>query len=302
MRHLIKLLGIPGTLLFAVFFTGSCLATIKADTTSGPVDTRLSLNYLNLSNDSVNLTAVLSIRRNDNTLNLENATIAFSASGEGSPQDIGKATTNQEGIASLTIHVGQLKPDKEGLITYTAAFTGNEHYTEATAEARAKPARIKLFFIIIDSIKTLKVTATQINSAGNDAPIPGETVMIYVPRLFSLLKIGEISLDDTGEGTIEFPKGIVGDTLGNLTVLARIEEHDQFGFVQGKNTINWGVPKQYYKAEVPSRELWTPIAPLWMIITLIIMLLGVWAHYVYAIYELVMIKKISKKPQPGNLT
>jgi hypothetical protein len=32
-----------------------------------------------------------------------------------------------------------------------------------------------------------------------------------------------------------------------------------------------------------------------MIITLIIMLLGVWAHYVYAVYELVMIKRLGNK-------
>ena len=113
-----------------------------------------------------------------------------------------------------------------------------------------------------------------------------------------MLKIGEISLDDAGTGTLEFPKEIVGDTLGNLSVLARIEENDNFGNVQGQNVVNWGVHKQYYKAEVPSRELWTPIAPLWMIITLIIMLAGVWAHYLYAVYELIMIKRLSKKEKP----
>jgi len=123
-------------------------------------------------------------------------------------------------------------------------------------------------------------------------------VHIYVPRLFSLLKIGEISLEEDGTGTLEFPKEIVGDTLGNLVVIAKIEEHDQFGFIEGRNTINWGVHKQYYTAEVPSRELWTPIAPLWMIITLLVMLAGVWAHYVYAVYELVMIKRLSKKDKP----
>jgi hypothetical protein len=43
------------------------------------------------------------------------------------------------------------------------------------------------------------------------------------------------------------------------------------------------------------RELWTPIAPLWMIITLIIMLTGVWAHYIYAIIQLVLIKRSKNK-------
>ncbi len=34
-----------------------------------------------------------------------------------------------------------------------------------------------------------------------------------------------------------------------------------------------------------------------MIITLVIMLAGVWAHYAYVVYELVMIKRLSKKKE-----
>jgi hypothetical protein len=179
-----------------------------------------------------------------------------------------------------------------------AKFTGNNKYPAAEASFMAKPAKIRLFFNIEDSLRILKVTATQRNEKGAEVAIPKETVIIYVPRLFSLLKIGEIALDENGTGTLEFPKAIVGDTLGNLVVLAKIEENDKYGYAQGGNVINWGVHKQYYAAEVPSRELWTPIAPLWMIITLLIMLAGVWAHYMYAVYELIMIKRLSKKDKP----
>jgi hypothetical protein len=77
-------------------------------------------------------------------------------------------------------------------------------------------------------------------------------------------------------------------------VMAMIEESDLYGFVEGKNTINWAIHKHFIPAERPTRELWTPVAPLWMIITLIIMLLGVWAHYVYAVIQLAKIKRSSK--------
>jgi hypothetical protein len=112
-----------------------------------------------------------------------------------------------------------------------------------------------------------------------------------------MLKVAEISLDSTGIGTAEFPRDIIGDSLGNLTVVAFIEENDVFGTVQGSSTNNWGLHKHLISPDRPSRELWTPIAPLWMIVTLIIMLLGVWGHYVYAVVQLVMIKKSSKAPE-----
>ncbi|MEI6433214.1 MAG: hypothetical protein WCP32_00105 [Bacteroidota bacterium] len=267
----------------------------KSDSVNMTIETRLTLGYLCGPQDSVNLTATLLIKRGDITLALEDAQIEFIVIGETSNMVIGKVKTNQEGIAKFTFSHSGLPTNKDGMISYLAKFTGTDRYQDAEASFTAKPASLKLFFSIEDSVKTLKVTATQKNAKREVIPISKETVIIYVPRLFSLLKIGEISLDETGTGTLEFPKEIVGDTLGNLVVIARIEEHDVYGAVEGKNTINWGVPKQYYKAEVPSRELWTPIAPMWMIITLIVMLLGVWAHYIYAVYELIMIKRLSKK-------
>jgi hypothetical protein len=104
-----------------------------------------------------------------------------------------------------------------------------------------------------------------------------------------------MELDEAGMGSIEYPGGIVGDSLGKVTIYAMIEENDNFGTVKGEAAISWGIPKQYYLAEKPTRELWTPVAPVWMIITLIIMLTGVWAHYVYAVVQLIMIKRISKQ-------
>ncbi|MCX6269212.1 MAG: hypothetical protein NTW16_17975 [Bacteroidetes bacterium] len=286
-----------GTLISAAFQPMNLFAEEKADSANIPVESRLALNYL-CANDSIILTATLSIKRGEATLALENALVELTASDGTNSTLLGKVKTDQEGIAVLKIAAAGLPANMDGTVAYSATFTGNSKYPGADASFSAKLAKIRLFFSIEDSLRILKVTATQKNAKNEEVAIPKETVLIYVPRLFSFLKIGEITLDENGTGTMEFPKEIVGDTLGNLVVVANIEENDQFGFVQGRNTINWGVHKQYYKAEVPSRELWTPIAPMWMIITLLVMLAGVWAHYMYAVYELVMIKKLSKKDKP----
>ncbi|MCX6304289.1 MAG: Ig-like domain-containing protein [Bacteroidetes bacterium] len=285
------------TMMSAALQPMNSFAENNSDSTNIPAESRLAITYL-CGSDSVILTATLSIKKGDNTLALENAPIEFTASNGTICKLLGKAKTDQEGIAVVKVVSAGLPGDKDGMVAYVAKFAGTGKYPGAEASLNAKPAKIRLFFSIEDSLRILKVTATQKNEKGEEVAIPKETVLIYVPRLFSLLKIGEIALDETGTGTLEFPKEIVGDTLGNLVVVAKIEEHDKFGFVQGKNVINWGVHKQYYKAEVPSRELWTPIAPLWMIITLLVMLAGVWAHYMYAVYELVMIKRLSKKDKP----
>lgn len=261
-------------------------------------ETKMTLKYLCTSNDSVTLTANLSVIKGDNILSLQKAAIDFFIQSGTVLKPAGKVFSDQEGNASLKIGAAGLTGNEAGIISYSAKFTGTDKYSPATADFSAKPARLQLSFRIQDSIRVLNVTATQKDARGNTVAIPKETILVYIPRLFSLLKIGEITLAEDGTGSFDFPNDIVGDTLGNITVVTRIEEHDKFGYVQGSNVINWGVQKQYYKAEVPSRELWTPIAPLWMIITLIIMLAGVWAHYVYAVYELIMIKHLGKKDKP----
>jgi hypothetical protein len=284
-------------MIFVALLPMNSIAEEKTDSTLTPVESRMLLNYL-CGNDSVLLTATLSIKKGETTLALENAMVEFTASNGTICKLLGKAKTDQEGNAVCRVSSAGLPADKNGMVAYSAKFTPSDKFPGAEASFNAKPAKIRLFFSIEDSLRVLKITATQKNEKGEEAAIPKETVLVYIPRLFSLLKIGEITLDENGIGSMEFPKEIVGDTLGNLVVMAKIEEHDIFGFVQGQNVINWGAHKQYYKAEVPSRELWTPIAPLWMIITLLVMLAGVWAHYLYAVYELVMIKRLSKKDKP----
>lgn len=264
-----------------------------------PLQTRMALEYLCGPGDSVNLKAILSVKRDGKLLALENATVEFFCVGENDlPLKSGKTT--QEGHAVITVPMAGLPMDSDGKLSFRARFNATGEYPEAEESVTAKPAWIELAFSVEDTIKTLTVTALQSDSKGNRIPLPGETVVVYIPRLFSLLKIGEVALDEQGSGTLEFPGNLVGDATGNLVVVGKIEEHDDFGFVQGKGEIDWGIPKHYFAAEKPSRELWTPIAPIWMIITLLIMLLGVWAHYAYAVYELVMIKRIGKENETGR--
>lgn len=284
------------SLAFGWLISPTLTANPEGEETPQLPTTRLSLDMLCLDGDSVRLTATLLIMREGFTYALENAGIGFYITGATDSLLAGVKTT-QEGIARITFPVKGLTEGSDGQLSFKALFEGNDKYSGEEATVMAVPARLSLSFGMEDSLRILTVTATRKDAAGNDIPLPGETVLIYVPRLYSLMNVGEITLDETGTGTMEFPGTLVGDTAGNLVVVARIEEHDIFGMVQGQNTINWGVPKYYIKAEAPTRELWTPVAPLWMIITLIIMLVGVWAHYAYAVYELIMIKRLSRKKE-----
>jgi hypothetical protein len=260
------------------------------------ITTKLSLLYLNTSNDTIVLTANLYISKDDGPFALENAWIEFTASAGNDIKELGKIKTDDQGNAVLKVHVKSgLPKDKDGKTVFTVKFNRKGKYLPSSENTTAKPARISVTFSKEDSLRFIKVSAKQVAINGQLTPIQKEKVIVYIPRLFNLLKIGEIEVDDNGEGQINCPDKLVGDSLGNLTFIARIEENDIYGNVQGQSSITWGIPKQYYLAEKPSRELWTPVAPIWMIVTLIIMLTGVWAHYIYAVGQLIKIKFAKKK-------
>lgn len=288
-------------LLIAAVFFGMLLSAPhrtcaqESTDTITEVEPAMTLSYLCTSNDSVILTARLYFKQDRDIIALQNAVISFSAANEKDTRLLGSAVTDSTGNAILVSGpAGTFPANADGLVNYTASFAASGKYLAVSESFPAKPAILVLEFYEEDSVRFARVTGTKKDAKGAVLPLAGETVKLYVPSLFRPLPIGEISLDENGTGSVEFPKTLVGDSSGNVLVLAQIEENDIYGTLQGKKSINWATPKHMIPAERPTRELWTPVAPLWMIFTLIIMLLGVWAHYVYAVIQLVKIRRSSK--------
>ena len=141
---------------------------------------------------------------------------------------------------------------------------------------------------LVDSIKTVNVAAYTVDN-GKEIPVSGETVTVFVPRMFSNLIIGEIILDDAGTASLEFPTDIPGGKEGNLEIVAAFIDNATYGNVEKRETVHWGLPTDYLPTS--HRALWTQRAPSWMIYTLSVLLAGVWGHYFFAIISLIRIKR-----------
>ncbi len=266
--------------------------------TTAPASTVLRFNCISTSDDSIKLISTVSVKHEEGSKNLANAPVMFYAVEKDGDTKIGESKTDMHGVAVLKIPArNKYARNEEQLLDLKASYNGNDKFEPSEGEFSLKPAKLVVSFYEEDSVRYVKVVGTQFNADGTETSIGETDVIIGVPKMLSMLTIEQISLDADGIGTAEFPKDIIGDSLGNLTVVASIEENDIFGNVKGSATNTWGLQKHLISPDRPTRELWTPIAPLWMIITLIIMLTGVWGHYVYAIIQLVMISKSSKRTE-----
>jgi hypothetical protein len=204
---------------------------------------------------------------------------------------LGSAITNLKGKAICKIPLSMdLHRDENGFASFFAEFEGSDTINSVTEELKAKDLIIELI-CADDSLKEIEVFAYWLDSKQNKIPLNEETINIYVPRTFSLLKIAELSLDSTGKASCTFPSDLPGDSIGNLSIVARIEDHSDFLNTEASIDKLWGIPstKQFL---LEKRALWTEVAPLWMITTLAILLLGVWGHYIFVIIKLLKIRKL----------
>lgn len=210
------------------------------------------------------------------------------------PQLLGEALTDKLGWARIPIDdAAELPVDESGSWWFSATYEGSEQVSMLSAETTIQDVTLDMT-LNQDESGTNSVTISAFTEVdGEKIPVSGEEVSLYVPRMFSMLIVGSGALEE-GEITIDFPDDIPGDADGNLTVVGGFVNHWQFGNVEKRAVSTWGVPASHEVAE-SHRELWTQIAPTWMIITLTIMLLGVWGHYLFAIISLVRIGRLGKK-------
>lgn len=253
---------------------------------------RLDFTYVKKTDGSKLLTASLYIIKNR---------ISYPVSGSDITYQIGELNlgikTNSEGKAYLVLDT-QRNPDKneDGLCKFVASFSGNDTLEEVSQEILVKDVSIELNLEEIDSVRTINILVTETSEDGERVPVSGQAVNIYVPRMFSMLKIGEETTDDDGKISVEFPNDLPGNTDSTIVVFARIEENEVYANVENSQKAQWGIPI-IHRIPESHRALWTEIAPVWMIITLTVMLLGVWGHYIFAIIQLLLIKRESKKNQ-----
>ena len=203
---------------------------------------------------------------------------------------LGTSKTTQEGIAQITLPENQkYLTDVDGNINLIARFDGNDIIEESSAELIVRNIYLELKLVEIDSVKTVLVTAFTLDNLGDKIPLEEEIdIVLYVQGMLSKMKIAEGSISE-GAYEFEFPTDLPGDANGDLTVFSIIEDHEEFGTVIQKSNIKWGVFQNQIKKT--KNTLWSSAAPIWMYVVLTILLVGVWANYIYTILNLFKIKK-----------
>jgi hypothetical protein len=160
--------------------------------------------------------------------------------------------------------------------------------------ADGKPANIKLSFVKADTVKTCKVIVDT-----NKTPVKGVNVKFYAKRFFSLLPLGSAqTTDEQGAATVDFPTDLPGGTTGMISIIAKIEDDDNFANSETEDSIAWGskITSDNTAWNMRSLSASREKAPMMLIIASNVIIAGIWGTLVYVVFQLFRIKKAAKTP------
>jgi len=204
---------------------------------------------------------------------------------------IGEVKTDKTGIATFEVpSMINLLIDEDGYYNFIAKFDATDSLKRQKKSLQVKDLILNLNLSEEDSLKMVSVEAYTLDSLGAKLPVEELDLVFSVGGMLSRMPIEEASLEN-GAYEFEITKDIQGDINGDFALYVFVDDHDDYGTILQMTESNWGVFDDIREPE--KNKLWTEAAPIWMYIVLSILLIGVWANYVYAIIKLWKIKKIS---------
>lgn len=276
-------------LLFIPFNLFSQTDSTKVQEEKSLISPTIDFVSVQKSDNSIDLKASIRAKINGTVTRLYGMKIIFSAVTDSTTKELGKVITDRTGTAILNHKTDELAADAEGKFHFKVNFEGNKSANAAEGEVTVKKARLIVTPVKEDSVLSVKVTLLDLSS-GAEKPIPDTDLGVFIKRSFNPLKLGEGKTDENGEVSVEIPAGLPGDAKGNITLLARLDDNEQYGNLEASVIQQWGTPVSDEVKELP-RALWSPHPPLWMLITFIILMAAVWGHYVVIVYELFRLRK-----------
>lgn len=254
--------------------------------------TRVRAYYEKLATNNKEIKVILTTGSGKNMKGVANTDIIITSLGGEEEKELAIIQTDTAGVAYLQIQDGyQFDLDEDGYAVLNAEFGGNDSLRSSKRKIEFFDLDLGITFEEVDSIRIVKVTAMH-DSLGVKSAVEEISVQIGVQRMHSVLFLETVETDEDGVGEYEFPADIPGDDTGNLKFVIKVFEDDDYGTVTTKAENKWGTIVDYSLAST-DRSLFGNEAPMWMIISVFVVLAGAWFHFILAIFKVLKIRKLA---------
>ena len=220
---------------------------------------------------------------------------------------LGAIITTDEGTGTYTLSQEQVElAESRNIVQYFAVVKESETLRRKEAEMNIKNVNLEVTYFG-DSIwaKRIYVHVFETDSAGNDIPQEDVEVKFLVERPLSPLPIkdvftpgddkGRTFTDINGNIALSFPGDLPGDADGNLQILIKIVENDDYGTVEVADIKEWGIPTITNDLTL-KRSLWASSAnaPVSLLIFINSLIAAVWGIIFYILFKIFHIRRLGK--------
>ena len=190
--------------------------------------------------------------------------------------------------------------DRWNVISYFRSF--NKIYKQPAIDEGKKYAtnvQAKFAISVIKKEKKIQVIAT--DTLKN--PLKNLDITVFVKRYFGNLQVSESGkTNDKGIVLFDIPKNLPGDKNGNVELIARL--NNDAGDYKKTEILAIGIPT-FKPPLTQERAMWNIgiKAPIWLILSYSLVVLGVWGFLFYIISMIGKLKKageITKQPNNYN--
>ena len=229
---------------------------------------------------------------------ISNSVISLYLDSVASDHFIAKVTTNDAGVAKAVITTS-LKPfwDLSSSHRFIGIAEAGKGFDETKTETSVTRSKIEIDTLTDGATKNIKVTVSKFEN-NNCTPAKDVEMKVGIHRLGGVLSAGKeetYTTDSTGTVTVEFNKdSIPGDEKGNIALVAKVEDNDQFGNLLFEKTVPWGIALKEDKNFFDQRTLWSTKfrTPYWLLFLAYSIVIGVWGTLVYLVLQMFKVKKM----------
>lgn len=212
---------------------------------------------------------------------------------------IGECTTDDKGVGITYLPTALADAWKASYMqTIIAVSEAAQGFDETEEMLDIIKSKMTIDTLTEDGVRSIIVTLMEEGDSGW-IPVVEAEVKVGVARLGGFLPAGEEDFfftDEEGNAVAEFSlAGLPGDEKGNLTIVARVEDHEYLGNVSAKIELPWGEPfiireNKFERSLAGTRDK----TPLWLLVMANAIILTVWGILIYLVFQIFKIKRIGK--------
>jgi hypothetical protein len=282
-----------------ILFTGSFmgLGIIPLFSQEKKADLSLNLSYINRNNHLQYLQVSAKSKVKGKFQPVPGLAVNFYISDEQTKNNLGKATTNDKGLAVLFIPPSAkeewTKSESNQFLAKTDATSAHDSTTTTAEVTKSK--------INIDTAADRKIIATMLAlHKGKWTPVSGVDLVLAVKRMGSDLNVDQNpthTTDSLGQAQVDYTLAdLPGDSAGNIILVAKVDENDLYGTVTSEKSVPWGIRKKYV-SDFGKRSLFARRGrgPLWLGFMASFIALSVWAVIFYLLFQIRRLRKLANE-------